>query len=717
MKDRILQGPNGKAHLRRNAHGVPVITADSHEDLFFAIGYAHACDRLVQMMLVRELARGRASEKFSGSKELIEIDKFMRRVDFCHKVEEEVQKIDEKAKAELEAYCAGVNYYMKKHWRPLEFWITFYKPDPWTPEDSLITVRIMGYLGLAQMQGDVEKFIIQLIQADLPEDKLRALFPSITDEIDYELIRRIKLQDTSIPKNMFETVLPVPRASNNWVVHASKSASGNALAASDPHLEVNRLPAIWYEMVWHLGEERIMGITMPGLPIMVMGRTNRLCWSGTYGFMDMIDFFIEEVKDEKYLYDGQWYFFEKREEIIKPKGKKEIRLTFYENHHGVLEGDASRAGKYLSMAFSGREDAGADIFNNLMHPEKLGTVQDAQRVFRNLKMPTFNWLFADSSGNIGYQMNGKMPKRAEGFSGLIPIPGWKSANDWQGFVEPDQLPTRLNPDTGYLGTANNDMNAFGQVKPINLAMAPYRVNRISQMLEEGGQCDTELFRKMHFDLYSLQAERLMEIVRPLLPETENGNLLKEWDMRYTPAAVEPTLFESIYRQMVLETFATENIGEAVVEYMLNETSLFTAYYGYFDDVLTDEQSPWFTGRSSEEVLRRAIERGLNIQPQVYRDTRRFDMLNIFFMGSLPGFLGFDRKGIILQGSRATIPQGQMFRTGGLNSSFAPSWRMVMDFAAEGIETNLPGGPSGSRFSKWYTTDLRNWIEGNYKKLS
>lgn len=715
-KKYVTQAISDKITIQRNTYGIPTITASNREDLCFCIGYAHAWDRLVQMMLVRAISQGRASEKFVGSDELIAVDKYMRWIHFEKDIESEIEKLDSDIRIELEAYCEGINTVLAKKKRPLEFLMVGYKPEKWEVKDCLVTIRIMGYIGLAQAQGDMEKFLIQMIQHGMEEDKIKVLFPYLTEKIDYNLIKQIQLVNEIVPSHLWQGVLPNLRASNNWVISGKRTKSGHPMLASDPHMEVNRLPALWYEMIWKLNDQTMMGITMPGVPAIVMGRTEHIAWGGTYGFMDMIDYFIEDCQDEKFLCDGKWLPFEKRIETIKPKKKESITLTFYENHHGVLEGDAAKPGKYLAMAFAGRSGAGAEILNVMMRLDEIQTVKEAQEKFRQLSMPTFNWVFADVEGNIGYQMNGRMPKRRKGLSGLLPIPGWESKNDWQGFVDPEDLPTCYNPESGFFATANQDLNEFGKVKPINLPMGIYRAQQIIELIQQNQQVDAEYIKQMHYDLYSKQAERILPIIHPFLPETENGKILKAWDLKYDIASKGAMLFESVYLNLIKIVFGKNGIGEQDMEYLMNHTGIFTDYYANFDDVLMDQKSPWFKKVDRVTLIKTAIEQGLKLQAKPYGETHQYDMMNIFLGGKLPGFLGFDIKNKMMPGSRATIPQGQIWMAAGRVNTFAPSFRMIVEIQQDGMLTNIAGGPAGNRFSKWYKSDLKNWEGGVYKKL-
>ncbi|MFZ5519065.1 MAG: penicillin acylase family protein [Candidatus Zhuqueibacterota bacterium] len=716
-KNFTLHAIHNLVSIKRTEHGVPLITANNREDLCFAIGYAQAWDRMVQLMLVRSIGHGRASEDFAGTDDLIAVDRYMRWLFLRKDTDAEIEKLTPDTKRAMDAYCAGINRAIATKKRPLEFRMVGYTPAPWTIQDSILTAKLMGYIGLAQAQGDMEKFLVQMIQREIPEKKLRALFPYLTEEIDYALIKQIQLQQEPVPGHLWKGVLPDLRASNSWAISGTRTKSGKAMLATDPHMDVNRLPALWYEMIWQMNDTVTMGITMPGLPVMVMGRTRHLAWGGTYAFMDMIDYFIEDCRDEKFCYDGQWLPFEKRTEIIRPRKKQPIELTFFENQHGVLEGDPGKPGKYLSMAFTGRSGVGADILNNILAIDTIKTVAEARQRFREVSVPTMNWVFADDAGNIGYQMSGRMPQRKKGLSGLLPIPGWMPENDWQGFVDPALFPQSENPEAGYLATANNDLNALGKAHPINLPMAAYRFQRIMDRLQHSDSVDRQYIQRMQYDVYSKQAERLIMLFIPLLPDHLNADILQNWNMSYVTDSKSATIFESLYLNCLKIVFGAHGIGADAMEHLLTRTSLFTDFYGNFDDVLMDEQSAWFEGLNRDAVIQEAIAAGLDIKPLPYGKTHSFDMMNIFLGGKLPGFLGFDIKNKPMIGCRATISQGQIWNNAGRINTFAPSFRMIVDFAEDGLWTNLPGGPSGSRISRWYTSDLDNWEKGIYKYLA
>ncbi len=711
----VLNFQGESVRLKRDENGVVHISAGSQLGAYFGLGWAHANDRLIQMMLVRLIARGEASENLKATDELIAIDRFMRQINLRDDARDQVAALSPEARSVVEAYTEGVNTFLEKEKLPFEFKLVKYKPAPWKPEDSLITIKIMGYVGLAQAQGDMEKFIVQMIQGGATLKKLQDLFPGHMDGANLELLKKVTLQAPIVPAAIpWLHALPHISASNNWAVSGEKSTSGKPIYCSDPHLEVNRLPAVWYEQVLTFEGTYILGNSIPGVPGVLYGRTPDLAWGFTYAFMDMIDFFVEECRDGAFRRGDEWVPFDVREETIRPKGKEPITLKVYENLHGFLLGDPTQLGFYLSMAWAGRKGAGARAMDNLVKIPTCKTAREAMDAAAHIDIPPLFFIFVDRDNKIGFQMSGRMPKRRKGWTGLYPVEGWEPKNDWQGFVDPADLPREFNPKRHFLATANNDFNHLGKAKPINLPMAPYRYERIVELLQTKEKLSPEDMKKMHYDVYSKQAERFMPLIRPHLPETEAGTLLKNWDLRYAEDSKAAYYFEQIYHELLHRVFGLNEWGEAVFDFVDKETGLLVDFYGNFDNVLLKENSPWFEDKTRDELFKKAVEKGLQTPPKTYGETRLITMTNIFFGGKLPKFLGFDYGPFPLRGNRATIPQGAIYKNGGMLTTFHPSYRIIADMATDHIETNLAGGPSDRRFSKWYTSDVENWRTGKYK---
>ncbi len=711
-------GKNGSIVIRRNEHGIPIISAESFEDGFRALGYMHARDRQLQMMLTRILLQGRASELLADDPALVEVDRFMRRMRFLPDASGEMERLSAEHRNALSAYAEGVNRCIEEHGRVWEFRLLRVPIEPWKPEDTLILAKIMGFLGLADVQGNMEKFLVQMIQNGIPEAKIRELFPYLCDPIDIDRMKAVRLAPPIVPEALaWLRKAPHFSASNNWVVSGKLTRSGKPIVCNDPHLEVNRLPAIWYEVVMHIAGRSVVGITLPGAPAVAAGRTPDIAWGVTYSFMDQIDYRIERCRNGCYFRDDGWTPFQARKEIIRTKKGRTVVETVYENEWGLLEGDPFIDGEYLVMNWSCARKAGAGDIAGMFDLLKATRVDEAIACFRKLECLSFNWVVADKTGSIGYQMSGRMFRRPEGVSGLLPTPAWDRRFDPTGWVDPSQLPCRIDPEEGFIVTANQDLNAWGVAQPINLAMASWRADRITEMLrQQAGSLDADVMQAIQTDLLSLQAKAFLDILRPFLPDTEAARRLSAWDGRYEAVSVEASRFEAIYQELVEIVFGDQGMGRDVLRHVMCETSLFNDYFGNFDAILLKTDSAWFDGRRREEILREAIDVGLSKPVVPYGETRRITLNHLLFGGKLPRFLGFDYGPIELPGNRATVTQGQIFRSAGRQTTFSPSWRMIADFSRMQLLTSLPGGPSDRRFSPYYTSDIDNWKNSRYKLL-
>lgn len=706
-----LQGKESIS-ITRMEGGIPLIQGQNEHALYYGLGFCHARDRGMQMLLTKILGYGKGSEHLSGDDSMLEIDIFFRKMNWYSSLGEELAKLNPEEKALLQAYCDGVNegFAKKKPWE-LKL-LLGYKEFSWSPEDTILLTRMTGYISLAQSQGEIEHAFLEMVQKGVSKELLRELFPYVED-YDEALFRKIKLQGQIIPDPVKQEVSANSfMASNNWAISGSRTTSGAAIFANDPHLEINRLPPVWYEVAAQVGSKYVHSASMPGLPSFIIGRSSEMSWGATYAFMDAIDSWIEECKDGKYLKDGEWHGFRVRKEVIKRKKKPDVEITIYENDHGVLAGDPYQAGYYLSTRWSGAR-SGSKAIRTGFQLWNVTTVEEGMKVIGEIES-AFSWVMADRKGNIGYQMSGMLPKRADGISGFAPLPGWKSENDWQGFHDPADLPRAYNPEEGYIITANNDLNHLGKVDPINIPMGDYRAERIKDLIENGSKIGIEENKVMHYDTYSLQAEKFLAIIIPLLPDTPQADILKNWDLCYEVNSQGAFIFEMVYRSLYYEVFGRA-LGLGLEDFLRNESSIFIDFYANFDAILLKENSAWFRGRTRKEVYQRAMENGLKVPPREWGSINQITLSNILLGGKMPKFLGFDKGPFPLRGGRASVHQGQVYNSAGRATSFAPSFRLITDLSEDIVYTNFPGGVSDRRFSKLYNSDWENWVKGIYRK--
>ncbi|MCU0304564.1 MAG: penicillin acylase family protein [Thermoanaerobaculales bacterium] len=709
----------------RTADGVARLWAEGPDGLACALGAAHAHDRLAQMVLARIVGQGRIAEILRDDETTLAVDLVMRGLGLHRQAEDEVASLGEAGRRFAEAYAAGVNHVLRTEGRPLELVLVRHRPEPWRPADTLLTVKLLSYLGLAQSQQDMEKLVIQAIHGGADPEAFRRLLAPHLDGLDdatVGLIRGLAYVAPLLPPALrLDPAAPRSVASNNWAVAGRRTASGATLQCNDPHLEVNRLPALWYEAEMHAPGSHQTGITMPGVPGLVMGRTTALSFGFTYGFMDMVDYFVEEIRGGACRRGDGFVPIETRREVVRRRGGPEVEITLRATDLGVVEADPLSAeladGLYLVRAWPGHRGGAAGSLEAIRRLPGARTVEEAQRLLRRVAI-SGNWVIADTDGHIGYQQSGLLPARRH--SGLYPVPAWRDDLVWRDTVDPDLLLSFADPPEGFVATANDELNPPGGPLAVNLPMGPYRVERIRELLAARDDHDIASMMAIQNDLLSLQAVRIMELWRPLLPDTLAGRLLAGWDGRYDAGSRGATLFEAVYHAVLRRLFGRRLLSPEAWEALVDETAIVADFYHLFDAVLLDDDPFWWGETGREGVLRAVLEETLgeadpfDLMPWGRR--RRVMMENIFFGGRLPRVLGFDHGPIELPGGRATIVQGGLFTAYGRLTSFAPSWRYIADLGADEVHTALAGGPSGRRFSRWYTTDVARWLRGGYKTI-
>ena len=708
--------------ISRNEHGVICLKAPALDTVLWGSGYAHAVDRYTQLLLMRIIGQGRLCELLEDTQANLEIDTFFRKANWHNNIADEIKKLDQHTRAMCQHYCDGVNEGLKNKGLSM-LKVLGYKHESWTIEDSILISRMTGYLTLAQSQTEIEHFFIECVQAGIKIDLLKELFPITDQDINLELLNKVSLEDSIIPSHvLWNCVLPRMMASNNWVISGNKTESGKAMLANDPHLEVNRLPNVWCEQILEYGDERIKGLGMPGLPGVVIGRSHDLAWGVTYAFMDSVDSWIEDCKNGQYLRDNIRCDFDVRKEVIKRKKSPDHLVTYFDNHHGVLNGDPAIDGLYLSTKWSGASGGAASLTAAI----DMFTVTDTKTALTVLGQveSAWNWVVCDSEDNIGYQMSGLMPTRLAGWNGFVPQLGWQSTYDWQGFVDAANLPRAYNPTSDYIVTANQDLNHFGNHSPINMPMGSYRAQRISQLIEKRAVHNIASCQEIQLDVYSKQAHQFLHILLPLLKDkNEESSLYKvldNWDCRYDLKSKGAVVFEAFYSALRHLVFAKQNhsFGDKVGRYLACETGIFIDFYQQFDDILLNQHSAWYDECAQSTCFINAFltidESCLN---KDWGTENQLPFTNILLGDKLPQWLGATTPSIALQGGRATPSQGQIYTSGNRQTSFGPTIRVVTDMNEPVLYTSMAGGPSDNFLSPWYLSELNAWQQGQYKKLT
>ncbi|SEN43775.1 penicillin amidase [Gemmobacter aquatilis] len=474
-EDFTLQGLNAPVEIVRNNDNVPHIFGKTDADVFYALGFAHAQDRLWQMTMLRRTAQGRLSEVF-GTR-TVKIDELMRRYDLYTHARESVAVQDAETQAALEAYASGVNAWIEQvnlgargRGAP-EFFFFSNEIAAWQPADSLAILKLMALQVSGQLGDEVLRARMSLL---LPDARLRDILPDdpgsgIAALPDYaSLVPGVS--PSAAPLRIAQDVLsPFPRretagASNAWAAAPSRSAAGGSLLANDPHLGFTA-PSIWYLARLELQSGGVIGATIPGVPTILIGRSEALGWGLTTAYLDDQDLFIEEVNPEnteQYRTPDGWKAFETRRTILQVKDAPPVTITLRWTENGpVLPGShydigsVTPAGHVVSLgwtALTGKDTS----MTAALHLLKAKSVAEAIEAGKLYVAPAQNLMLADRNG-VALQMIGAMPKRdaRHQTQGRMPAPGWLAENRWQGSFPYEENPRFTDPVSGILGNTNN----------------------------------------------------------------------------------------------------------------------------------------------------------------------------------------------------------------------------------------------------------------------
>ena len=609
-----VAGPAGEIRIERDADGIPTIKAASIDDAAFGLGFVHAQDRLWQLETHRRIGAGRLAEAFGEP--ALDTDRFLRSLGVRRAAAAQWAATTGPARSGVIAYTAGINAYLSGAMkaRPPEFVILGLQPEPWTPEDTLAWAIMMAWdLGgnwateLLRMRLALQMPVARIDELLPPYPGDKPLIGPAVGGTDYAaLFRSLKVDGklgqqalNAAPESGIEGV-----GSNNWVVHGSHTVTGKPLLANDPHLKLSA-PALWYfARLEVLSKDspglKVAGATMPALPTVVLGQNEHIAWGFTNTGPDVQDLYLERIKPDdatQYQTPDGWAAFQTFAEVIKVKGKPEVAITTRATRHGPvisdsgvaegLTGPAAKPGYALSMRWTaldpdpGTLDAGL-AFN------RATSVAEFVAASAKYVAPMQNMVVADREGHIAMVSAGRVPLRKadNDLKGQVPSPGWDARYDWAGFLEPTATPRETDPARGWLGSANQRIHAPDYPHFIsNDWAAPYRMQRIEQLLAATPKHSLQSLRAMQADLTSIATVRLLPFIRkaqsshPLAVAAQQQLAAFDGTMAADRAA--PLIFWAWTRQLTQGVFADE-LGPKLWERLFGGRSFRDALEGVLE---------------------------------------------------------------------------------------------------------------------------------------
>ena len=620
-----LPGLGAAVDVSFDSLAIPHISAASDSDAFMALGYLHARERLWSMELMRRTAEGRLSEVMGGA--TLAADRYLRSLDFARAARASLAAAPPATRALLAAYVRGVNRWIEAPTRalPPEFRVLRFRPEPWTEVHSFEVARLMAWdlvssgaeLQLARAVARVGLERINELLPIYPDQAATIIQPGTgtwggrtgrgrggrTFQRTEGFRPSASLAAAEIPAvpPLAEQLLEwaqMSRASNSWVIGGARTASGKPILANDPHLGL-RAPSLWYLAAIESPGYTAAGGTIPGLPPVVIGRNRRIAWGLTNIGVDDVDYVIERLRSDssEVLTAGGWQPVEVERDSIRVKGRAAVPFVMRRTAHGPLVSaaapgaDSAAAGevRVLAMRWNGH-DPGREL-DALLGVGRAGTWDEFLAALHHFKAPEQNWIYADVDGNIGYTTSGAVPVRRGG-QGLLPTAGWTDEGLWERYLDFEELPRVYNPPEGFVVTANN--RVVGSEYPAFLTAdweAPYRAQRIRQMVVNASRVTADDVRQMQMDTLDLfaratkhlAAQAAEAIGRPGLADS-----LREWDGTAASDRVEPTVFWTWYRQVRIMTFDDELDGVYRPTSRLHRW-LQTGSSPWFDDVRTPQR--------------------------------------------------------------------------------------------------------------------------------
>jgi penicillin amidase len=756
-----VSGISGEITIYRDEMGIPHIYAENQDDLFFAQGYVHAQDRFWQMEFWRHTGQGRLSE--IAGEATVESDKLIRTFGWNRLAANTVDYYEEEAPefmAIMNAYSAGVNAYIEDNRGELSLNYTImnlvgepWEIEPWEPLDTVSWGVVMSDILSRDWPSELRR--LELVKS-LGEGTIAELLPfypyedrpviAPTDQLvraGTSLDEKWRL-DQSVDWSRVNTdiigeIPEVPLGdgawlgSNNWVVSGQHTDTGLPLLANDPHLQT-QMPSIWYEVGLHAPGWDVVGFSFAGVPGIIIGHNDRIAWGVTNVGADVQDVYIERINPDnprQYEYQGEWRDMEIVHETIKVNGGEDELITVRMTHHGpILNEVVDGHSDLLALQWSASQPS--RILQSVAMLNQARGYEDFREALRYWDIPSQNVVYADVEGNIAYQMPGLIPIRKNG-TGLMPAPGWTGDYEWEGWIPYEELPALLNPESGYIVTANHAV--VDREYPYHLSSYwadGDRGQRITDLIEEiipDGKISSHDFARIQVDSKSLIAEAYVPLLTSLSSPDSRVQAaldrLRGWDYQERRDSVPASIFELFYVKLPPVVLADE-IGANAVSAASSQV--------FFHQLASSPDSRWWDNidtdkrESRDEILLQAMAEAVEWleanRGEEMDDWQWGNLHQVTFVSQPVGLSGIGPiESVVNRGPYAADGGNGIVNAMGWDRANPavvrahPSMRMIVDMSDFDASLSvIPTGQSGHPFHPHYDDEIELWLNGQYHPM-
>ena len=730
-----LSGLQAPVNVRYDERGVPHIRAQNEIDLYRALGYVHAQDRLFQMEIMRRLARGELAEILGPS--LLDTDRLFRTLGLRHRASQSVAQMDRSLPSTmaLMAYLDGINQFQERERLPVEFKLLGIEPRDFSPEDTL---AVSGYLAYSFAAAFRTEPVMTHIRDELGASHLRifkteGLRPSQT-KLDGATARSLaqvaslSLQAPDIAR------VPVLSGSNAWAIAGSRTASGKPLLAGDPHISF-ALPSVWYEAHLQAPGFELYGHHQALSPFALIGHNQAFAWSLTMFQNDDVDFVAERLNPERadqVWHQGRWTDLQVRTETIAVKGQAPVTLTLRSSPHGPLITDVFRPALTqqavaLWWTFLDSDNPLLEAFHGL---NRADTLNKAREAASKIHAPGLNVVWASAAGDIAWWAAARLPLRPAGVDPRFVLDASQGDAVKLGYAPFTQNPQEENPARGYIVSANHKPQVSNP--PAGYYNLPERARRLDAALRDPSRKWTiEHSQLLQQDVTTAYAPALLEHMRAALKDQSQTDAqaqllqgLATWDGSYSPDSIYPTAFTQWLYEIARAAMLDE-LGPLHFENLLKTRALDHA----LPQLLADASSPWWDDRDTPavetraQVVQKAWAKALAHLRATYGEdssawtwARAHTVTHGHPLGrKKPLNLLFDVGPFSVPGGRE-IPNNFAHPLGPAPwpVSYGPSTRRVIDLSQPGKAVGgNPTGQSGVLFDRHYKDQAQGFHEGRY----